>query len=1842
MNKPILLACFLFLGFSALAQPFADVSSSSGLDLNRAHVLDVLDYNNDGFEDVIVQNNLSGRLTLYKNNSGQFQNVNTISGFNISSSGASTDVISYDYNNDGFQDILIYDRVTFRMLKNDCGSSFTEVTSTLNFPTGWDLTVNLSNSKPVVAISDYDKDGDIDIIVSHTNTSGPRISAMKFDAGNYNTTTDLITGFPASVEPVFVMFDYDNNSAEDILLIRRTSNSSLDQIQLYENNFSGGFSNKASTGFTNSSAFGFANIVDVNSDGFFDVMLGSAKSLGGPNKVFRNNGGDGTFTDISSSYNTYETGKVHDYFNSYFIDMENDGDQDVLWQTNGASIPHYPSLMVNNGSNIFSPQQAALLPNNTYGMAGLYMFSVLDINNDGYLDIIKPGSAQVANDAVVYQNAFSSNNYLVLKLISCSGFADPRGARVMISAGGKRQYKYYGTYSGKSAGVSASEKLYFGIGSSTFIDTLEVYWPDGSTTTEFNVAPNRTHIAYNGSCALGTAFVVNIPTNTGGDTMQFCNANEGILQGPMGFDNYTWNTGEATPDILVNREGWYYLTAGNFSTNCQATDSVYVSFPSANILEQDTSLCKGASITLNAYPRFDCSRFGAPRPIPGFDVRNVPPGYEYAGTFGGHHYYVSRTPSSWNNAAQDAINSGGTLAIVNSPEEQAFIESLAKSNQSLWLGMYRDPATRSFIWMNCEPVRYSNFVDGEPIDVPNEDYVFFSGLSCASPFRWKHFMDEDPGNPDPCFNTIFGLMEIDADAANITYEWSNGTTGLTTTLSPTSPTSIMLSVIKGGTTCTDIINIDVPDLNNQFADTARKDCINSSGYFLSAIPGMKSYKWSTGDTTQTIEITSSGRYWVFVTAPGNCTGGDTISLNLLNAAIKTPDTTVCFGANFTIRGPSSTIGYNEVYNQDFSRAPYFEANSNNNFVFNSTRVWGFFYNDSTTIRLNSLPAHDSIEVSFDLYIHDTWEGNCSTDGPDEFRFWTDTTNRIRNTFSNKAGCTQSFSLSGIPGTYPAKTGAVEPNLPFRCFSDGGTASTSKYTITRRYAHKESDLVLSWAATLLDNQNVACNESWSLDNVNVKVRRAGQILWSTGDTSQNISVTDLQADQTYWVQLGNGADVCYDTVEVKVVRELTIDILSDTVYSCANSILKTVPFGYDQYRWSNGDTVRFTNFYNPMWYKVYVTKGNCTGADSSFFATTKGKFAQPDPYEVCDSLPTFVNINWNDNCNPVGSPKNTGYTAGSAISGYTYMGEYHGHHYYIADTRSNWTTALTNALGAGGHLAVMNDTAEQRFIQERLTKNAWLGLYRAPDLKWYNTNCELLTYTNWASNQPPVDFGENYTFMQKPGCPEEFTWKAIIDDDAASTDPCASEIYGLLEIFESKRNITWLKGSGTAAFDTIYFTPVENDTFRVRFSDFEWPMNLGCQKTLYTLAVDSRFNIERDSVVKFKCEGDTATLVAPGFPFKNHIWSNGISGPICDISGFTGWLYCYVDVGNCKAYDSVYIDLNLGLQFQKDIKPIVCYGDDDASVTLTPIGGAGSGYQITWQDNGSNNPSRTNLPPGMYYVRLTDDSNCVLKDSVEITSPDTVLLLSFKAISPISCFGDSDAIVAAIPFGGDKPYNASFWINNSSDADTLIYAKKGFHYFQLVDARGCTIVDSFEVKEPQALSLSSSILKPVLCEEDSDGVVKLFATGGTAPYNYIWGTKQLDSSVVYQVKGGFTQAIVIDSNFCIDSIMVELVATAPNKCDLFIPAGFTPNGDGYNDYFVIKGISDFPENELSIYNRWGEKVFEASDYKNNWDGKSTISNFLGAKGSYLPNDTYYYVFITKPNNKAYSGYIYLTK
>lgn len=93
-------------------------------------------------------------------------------------------------------------------------------------------------------------------------------------------------------------------------------------------------------------------------------------------------------------------------------------------------------------------------------------------------------------------------------------------------------------------------------------------------------------------------------------------------------------------------------------------------------------------------------------------------------------------------------------------------------------------------------------------------------------------------------------------------------------------------------------------------------------------------------------------------------------------------------------------------------------------------------------------------------------------------------------------------------------------------------------------------------------------------------------------------------------------------------------------------------------------------------------------------------------------------------------------------------------------------------------------------------------------------------------------------------------------------------------------------------------------------------------------------------------------------------------------------------------------------------------------------------------------------------------------------------------------------------------------------------------------------------------------------------------------------------------------------------------------DFNIPEGFSPNGDFINDLFVIRGIVNYPNNTFVIFNRWGNKIYEASSYLNTWDGRATKGLRVG--GEELPIGIYFYVLDLGNGSGIYKGTIYLNR
>ncbi|MDX9852992.1 MAG: Ig-like domain-containing protein, partial [Tenuifilaceae bacterium] len=119
----------------------------------------------------------------------------------------------------------------------------------------------------------------------------------------------------------------------------------------------------------------------------------------------------------------------------------------------------------------------------------------------------------------------------------------------------------------------------------------------------------------------------------------------------------------------------------------------------------------------------------------------------------------------------------------------------------------------------------------------------------------------------------------------------------------------------------------------------------------------------------------------------------------------------------------------------------------------------------------------------------------------------------------------------------------------------------------------------------------------------------------------------------------------------------------------------------------------------------------------------------------------------------------------------------------------------------------------------------------------------------------------------------------------------------------------------------------------------------------------------------------------------------------------------------------------------------------------------------------------------------------------------------------------------------------------------------------------------------------------------------------------------------------TYSICMGESNCAQAV-VRITVEEPVPDALFIPEGFSPDGDGINDYFEIKGLKFFGRASVKIYNRWGNIVYSSDDYNNDWDGKSNVALSVGKT---LPTGTYYYIIEVKgEKSKSYTGNVFLKR
>jgi gliding motility-associated-like protein len=183
-------------------------------------------------------------------------------------------------------------------------------------------------------------------------------------------------------------------------------------------------------------------------------------------------------------------------------------------------------------------------------------------------------------------------------------------------------------------------------------------------------------------------------------------------------------------------------------------------------------------------------------------------------------------------------------------------------------------------------------------------------------------------------------------------------------------------------------------------------------------------------------------------------------------------------------------------------------------------------------------------------------------------------------------------------------------------------------------------------------------------------------------------------------------------------------------------------------------------------------------------------------------------------------------------------------------------------------------------------------------------------------------------------------------------------------------------------------------------------------------------------------------------------------------------------------------------------------------------------------------------------------------------------------------------------GGWPPYIYSWSNGQNSATQTFSQGSAGPYSYSFTDYCGAIFTDEFVITEPPAFGFATT---QDLCA----GIVsEVLVNGGFEPYSFQYNEWSMELDSLNYTISGFANdsSTVIVTDACGQSGVIPFVIKV---CDTEAINIFTPDGDGINEGFIIKGIESFPNSELQVYSRWGTLVFESLNYSNQnpWDGKN---------------------------------------
>ena len=508
---------------------------------------------------------------------------------------------------------------------------------------------------------------------------------------------------------------------------------------------------------------------------------------------------------------------------------------------------------------------------------------------------------------------------------------------------------------------------------------------------------------------------------------------------------------------------------------------------------------------------------------------------------------------------------------------------------------------------------------------------------------------------------------------------------------------------------------------------------------------------------------------------------------------------------------------------------------------------------------------------------------------------------------------------------------------------------------------------------------------------------------------------------------------------------------------------------------------------------------------------------------------------------------------------------------------------------------------------------------------------------------------NYTLsiIDNGGCPFTNTYtisepnEILIQTDLKKDISCFNAANGAIAITVTggtpSLKYTWTKNGSPFAI-TKDISNLSKGDYVVSVTDSNNCSPTTASYTIIEPAVLDAFLVNKTNVTCFGDATGSISINATGgsLPYT-FAWTgpNGYTSSNQNISSIYAGNYNVVvtDNSGCTKNLGFQITQNTEILITAQTTPIICYGDNNATIRINVSGGIAP-YQIQWNNLGTGT-YQDNLAPGDYTVTITDALNCIKTKTINI--PDVPVFSVNPVVKNSSCFGSKNGSINLNLVGGIAPVKL-VWSDGSVAGSVRNNLGPGTYTATITDSKPCTITRTFVILEPQALSLSANVTHAFDCTITNSGAIQLIVSGGTSPFTYLWSNGATTKDLI-NIGSGDYLVTVTDANNCSKQAQFSVNRPAPLVASVVTNTVFDCETKVVNQNFLAQVSGGVPPYNLI----WSSGTISGANNEimnTNQNGTVilNVTDAIGCKTNYSLN-----VSIPKLGTPSFtsSSYSYLT-